>query len=101
MKEIVLDSKFWNDCLVIVKIVSPFMRLLRIVDSDEKPSLGYVSEGMYKAKKAIKEMFKNKCRLYEPYINIVTERSDRQLRKSIHAAYWLNLAFQYDQASFC
>ena len=33
-KEIILDSRFWNDCLVIVKIVGPFMRWFHIVDSD-------------------------------------------------------------------
>ncbi|XP_028080590.1 uncharacterized protein LOC114282139 [Camellia sinensis] len=39
---IILDSKFSNECLIIVKIVEPLMRLLRIVDGDKKPSMGYV-----------------------------------------------------------
>ncbi|PKA62387.1 hypothetical protein AXF42_Ash009273 [Apostasia shenzhenica] len=54
IKDIVLDKMFWNDCLIIIKIVSPLLRLLRIVDSDEKPALGYVYEGMYRARKGIK-----------------------------------------------
>ncbi|XP_028797573.1 uncharacterized protein LOC114753072 [Neltuma alba] len=38
---IVLDNKFWNDCKkIVVQIVSPLIRLLRIVDVDERPSLG-------------------------------------------------------------
>ncbi|XP_038711807.1 uncharacterized protein LOC120006002 [Tripterygium wilfordii] len=36
MQDVVLDSKFWNDCLVVRKIVEPLLRLLRIVDSDDR-----------------------------------------------------------------
>ncbi|RVW45035.1 hypothetical protein CK203_067440 [Vitis vinifera] len=44
---IILDNRFWNDCLIVVNLMSPLMRLLRIVDCDERPSMGYVYEGMY------------------------------------------------------
>ncbi|GFS33130.1 hypothetical protein Acr_00g0026520 [Actinidia rufa] len=50
---IILDNKFWNDCLIIVKIVEPLVRLLRIVDGDVKPSIGYVFEGIYRARTGI------------------------------------------------
>ncbi|KAI0519752.1 hypothetical protein KFK09_007212 [Dendrobium nobile] len=39
---IILDLKFWDNCLIISKISGPLITLLRIVDSDEKPSLGYL-----------------------------------------------------------
>ncbi|KAL0285243.1 UNVERIFIED_CONTAM: hypothetical protein Sradi_7179300 [Sesamum radiatum] len=56
---------------------------------------------MYRARKGIKNLFKNKKRLYKPYTTIIKIRWDRQLRKDIHAAaYWFNPAFQYEQASF-
>ncbi|XP_034710460.1 uncharacterized protein LOC117933175 [Vitis riparia] len=45
---IILDNRFWNDCLIVVNLMSPLMRLLRIVDYDERPSMGYVYEGMYR-----------------------------------------------------
>ena len=41
---IILDSKFWNDCLVVVTLMAPFMHLLRIVDFDERSLMGYVYE---------------------------------------------------------
>nr|CAN73929.1 hypothetical protein VITISV_013263 [Vitis vinifera] len=53
---IILDNRFWNDCLIIVNLMSPLMRLLRIVDCDERPSMGYVYEGI----------FYNKKRIYDP-----------------------------------
>ncbi|XP_022857003.1 uncharacterized protein LOC111378067 [Olea europaea var. sylvestris] len=46
---IILDNKFWEDCLMVVKIVVPIIRLLQIVDSHEKPSLCYVYDGMHRA----------------------------------------------------
>ena len=39
---IILDNIFWNDCLIVVNLMSPLMRLLRIIDCDERPSMGYV-----------------------------------------------------------
>ncbi|XP_023746145.1 uncharacterized protein LOC111894299 [Lactuca sativa] len=84
-----------------IKVMTPMLRLLRICDSDEKPALGYVYEGMYRAKKGIKKLFRNNRELYTPYTNIIKNRWDRMLRKSLHAgAYWLNPVFQYDQENF-
>ncbi|XP_042017815.1 uncharacterized protein LOC121765670 [Salvia splendens] len=99
-KQVILDEKFWNNCLIISKIMGPIMRLLRICDSDEKPSLGYVYEGMWRVVKGVKELFKNKERLYEKYVDIIESRWDRMLKKNLHAvAFWLNPAFQYDPES--
>ncbi|GAV68882.1 LOW QUALITY PROTEIN: DUF659 domain-containing protein, partial [Cephalotus follicularis] len=93
----ILDNKFWDDCFDI-KVVAPIIRLLRIVDSDEKPSLGYVYESMFRAKMAIKNLFNNKKKKwYKPYTNLLKLRWDRHLRKNLHAiAYFLNPVFMYD-----
>ena len=102
MVSIILDHKFWNDCFIIVKLMAPLVRLLRIVDGDEGPSMGYVYEGMYRDRLGIKKLFNHNNRLYKPYTNIIKQRWDEQLRKSIQsAAYWLNPCFQYDQENFC
>ncbi|XP_050238483.1 uncharacterized protein LOC126687974 [Mercurialis annua] len=102
VKQIVQDGNFWNNCLMIVRIMGPIIRLLRICDTDEKPTLGYVYEGMYRARLAIKKLFKNRKTLYKPYTSIIKQRWDRMLRLDLHAAaYYLNPAFQYDQENFC
>ncbi|XP_028800415.1 uncharacterized protein LOC114755716 [Neltuma alba] len=86
-----------NYVACVVKIVSPLIKLLRIVDSDEKPSLPYVHEGMRRAKVAIKEMFKRNKELYKPYTSIIQARWDRHLKTNLHAAsYLLNPAITYD-----
>ena len=44
-----------------------------------------------------KKNFKDRKRLWEPYVNIIKDRQDTQFYRDIHAAtYWLNPAFQYD-----
>ncbi|GAV74146.1 LOW QUALITY PROTEIN: DUF659 domain-containing protein/Dimer_Tnp_hAT domain-containing protein, partial [Cephalotus follicularis] len=93
----ILDNKFWDDCLIAIKVAAPIIRLLRIVDSDEKPSLGYVYEGMFRTKMVIKNLFNNKKKWYKPYTNLLKLRWDRHLRKNLHAvAYFLNPVFMYD-----
>lgn len=94
----VLDSRFWNNCGIVVKIVAPLVWLLRIVDGDDRQSLAYVYDGMYRAKKAIEATFVNKKSLYKPYTRIIKQRWDKHLRQKLHAAaYALNPAFFYDK----
>ncbi|KAL3522357.1 hypothetical protein ACH5RR_015191 [Cinchona calisaya] len=96
-KQIVLNDKFWNNSLILVRIMGPLIRLLRVCDVDEKPSMGYVYEGMQRAIEGIRKLFKYKDRLCKPYIDIINFRWDKMLRKNLHSAsYFLNPAFQYD-----
>lgn len=99
--EIILDTRFWRDCKIIVEIVKPLIKLLRIVDSDDRPSLGYIYEGMRRVRGAIKATFMHNKNLYSPYTKILKKRWENQLRKEIHAAaYFLNPAFLYDTDNF-
>ncbi|XP_030941834.1 uncharacterized protein LOC115966820 [Quercus lobata] len=99
--KIILDNQFWNDCHVIVHIMPPLIHLLRIVDSDEKPAMGYVYDAMYRTIDGIKKKkFKDKKRLWERYVNIIKDHWDTQFYRDIHAtAYWLNPAFQYNSST--
>ena len=99
---IILNNRFGNDCLIVVNLMSPLMRLLHIVDCDERPSMGYVYEDMYKVRLSINKLFNHNKRLYKTYTKIIKQHLDQQLKKSIHSiAYWLNPCFQYDQENFC
>ncbi|KAL0010843.1 hypothetical protein SO802_005951 [Lithocarpus litseifolius] len=53
---IILDNSFWDDINVLVKISSPLICLLRIVDSDQRTAIGYVYEGMHRARLGIKKI---------------------------------------------
>ncbi|XP_058746999.1 uncharacterized protein LOC131619985 [Vicia villosa] len=95
--EQVLDSSFWSTCADIVKITEPLVRVLRIVDSEDKPAMGYLYRAMYKAREEIEKRFRRNKLKVEPYLKILDNRWDAQLRKNLHAAgYWLNPFCKFD-----
>ena len=49
------DKEFWLQCQQIVKISEPLVRVLHLVNGDEKPSMEYLYEAMDKAKENIKQ----------------------------------------------
>ncbi|RVW47896.1 hypothetical protein CK203_102068 [Vitis vinifera] len=65
---IILDNRFGNDCLIVVNLMSPLMRLLHIVDCDERPSMGYVYEDMYK------ENFCNKLTIIGSVMDVIDQK---------------------------
>ncbi|XP_058767124.1 uncharacterized protein LOC131640753 [Vicia villosa] len=74
-----------------LKITEPLVRVLRIVDSEDKPAMGYLYRAMYKAREEIEKRFRRNKLKVEPYFKILDNRWDAQLRKNLHAAgYWLN-----------
>ncbi|XP_061341822.1 uncharacterized protein LOC133288137 [Gastrolobium bilobum] len=89
--EQVLDSKFWKQCADIVKLTEPLVRVLRIVDSEDKPAMGFLYQAIIKAREEMVRRFQRNKKKVEPYLKILDTRWDSQLRKNLHAAgYWLN-----------
>uniref|UniRef100_A0A6N2MSJ5 BED-type domain-containing protein n=1 Tax=Salix viminalis TaxID=40686 RepID=A0A6N2MSJ5_SALVM len=80
------DKDFWPRCAHIVNVSEPLVRVLRLADSEEKPSMGYLYEAMDKAKEAIKTRLKNRMSQYGPYIRVIDARWDKQLHSPLHAA---------------
>ncbi|KAF8411960.1 hypothetical protein HHK36_004518 [Tetracentron sinense] len=53
--ETVLATSFWKGIIYAMKITAPLVRVLRLVDGEKRPPMGYIYEAMDKAKEAIKE----------------------------------------------
>ncbi|XP_065634100.1 uncharacterized protein LOC112022367 [Quercus suber] len=85
-KIVLKDYSFWSQCKNIVRVSEPLVRVLRLVDGDEKPAIGYLYEAMDKAKEEIKKRLKNKVFLYGNYIRVIDARWDKQLHSPLHAA---------------
>ncbi|KAF0923241.1 hypothetical protein E2562_003450 [Oryza meyeriana var. granulata] len=83
---IILDAHFWAQCKHAVKVTEPLSRVLRLVDSNKKPSMGYLYEAMEKAKETIRARMMNKVSLYGPYIRVIDARMEKQLHSPLHAA---------------
>jgi hypothetical protein len=78
-----------------MQVIEPLVSLLRIADG-EKPSLGYIYEGMDRAKEAIRAKYAGVEEKYAPLWEIIDRRWQNQLHRPIHAAaYYLNPAFRY------
>ncbi|XP_002440161.2 uncharacterized protein LOC8061081 [Sorghum bicolor] len=56
---IVLNPTFWKDVKLTVSVFEPLFKVLRLVDGDVKPSMGFVYGEILKAKKEIKESLGN------------------------------------------
>ena len=67
------------------EISEPLVRVLHLVDGDEKPAMGYLYEAMDRAKEG-KKRFRNKVSLYGHYIRVIDARWDKQLHSPLHAA---------------
>ncbi|KAF8396293.1 hypothetical protein HHK36_017909 [Tetracentron sinense] len=87
--ETVLSTTFWNNIIYAKKITAPLVRVLRLVDGEKKPPMGYIYEAMDRAKKAIKEAMGGQR--YE------RRRWYVQLHQPLHTAgYILNPEFYYN-----
>ncbi|KAF3774025.1 hypothetical protein EJ110_NYTH51916 [Nymphaea thermarum] len=56
----IFDADFWESCVQLLNICVPLVKVLRLVDSEDKPSIGYLYESMDRAKEAIRDNMKGK-----------------------------------------
>ncbi|KAF8387759.1 hypothetical protein HHK36_026414 [Tetracentron sinense] len=87
--ETVLSTTFWNNIVYAMKITAPLVRVLRLVDGEKKPPMGYIYEAMDRAKETIKEAMGGQ--------RFERRRWNVQLHQPLHAAgYILNPEFYYN-----
>ena len=92
---IVANPNFWPSVKYCLNCVVPLVKVLRLMDGDAKPAMGYIYEAMDKAKEQIAKSLGTKKR-YKPIWDIIDERWNLQLHRPLHAAaYFLNPRFQY------
>ncbi|CAH9057624.1 unnamed protein product [Cuscuta epithymum] len=90
-KTIVLDNNFWTKANDILKIFEPLVKVLRLADGDDKPTMGFIYEAVDRAKQSIRQ----NCRFHATYNAIVDERW-KFMHSDLHSAgYYLNPQFQY------
>ena len=93
---IVMMTTFWSSILYCLKISGPLVRVLRLVDGEKKPPMGYIYEAMDRAKESIAKAFNSVENKYKEAFKIIDARWDIQLHHPLHAAgYFLNPEFFY------
>ncbi|XP_061358412.1 uncharacterized protein LOC133302621 [Gastrolobium bilobum] len=94
---VLADKRFWKSIHYCLKIVSPLVKVLRLVDGDSKPTMGYIYEAMDRAKEEIAKSFNHEEKRYKDVWEIIDKRWDLQLHRPLHAAtYFLNPNFGED-----
>lgn len=92
----VLMPTFWNSVLNTLKLTAPLVHVLRLVDSEKKPAMGYIYEAMDRAQEAIAKAFKGNVAKYSDVFELIDKRWECQLHRPLHAAgYFLNPEFYY------
>nr|KYP59194.1 hypothetical protein KK1_014625 [Cajanus cajan] len=66
---------FWKNLVFILKVMAPLVKVLRLVDSEKKPNMGYIYEAMDKAKETIMKSFKNESK-YKDVFAFIDKRWD-------------------------
>ncbi|OIT36674.1 putative methyltransferase [Nicotiana attenuata] len=94
---IILSYSFWNNVLHALKIGGPLVKVLRLVDGEAKPSMGYLYEAMDRAKETIQASFSDEQK-YAKVFQIIDARWDEQLHRPLHAVgLILNPSLFYEQ----
>jgi len=62
----VLDSRFWHDITICIKASYPLIKVLRLVDSDEKPTMSFIYKAMDETKEKIEVNFGYMKKRYIP-----------------------------------
>ncbi|KAL6280132.1 hypothetical protein ACE6H2_017013 [Prunus campanulata] len=85
IKSLLYLDRFWKYAQEAVSISEPLLKILRVVDGD-MPAMGYMHEGIERAKVAIKTHYKGIEEKYMLLWDIIDRRWNMQLHSSLHAA---------------
>ncbi|XP_070055570.1 uncharacterized protein [Nicotiana tomentosiformis] len=83
--DIILSPSFWNNVVHALKIGGPLVKVLRLVDGERRPPMGYLYEAMDRANEAIQVSFRDQ-RKYKRVFEIIDKRWDSKLHSPLHAA---------------
>ena len=68
VEDVVLDQNFWKNIIIFLKGALPLIEVLRLVDSDQKPTMSFIYEAMDQAKEKIQKAFNGVKKRYFMYL---------------------------------
>ena len=81
---IILNPTFWKDVKLTLTVFEPLVKVLRLVDGDVKPSMGFIYGELLKAKREIKEAFGNNESWFKEVIAIISKKMKGRLDSPLH-----------------
>ncbi|XP_058093614.1 uncharacterized protein LOC131239769 [Magnolia sinica] len=99
VQQTILSQSFWTQVVKVLKSSEPLLTVLRLVDGDEKPAMGYIYDAMERANNKIMNHFNYRDCDYRPILDIIDRRWGSQMSSPLYsAAYILNPACLFTSA---
>ncbi|KAH6785783.1 hypothetical protein C2S51_038238 [Perilla frutescens var. frutescens] len=97
VKKIVMnDNTFWPSVVYSIKTIKPLVHVLRIVDGEKTPTIGFIYGAMDEAKETIAKNCDGDLSIYKEIWDIIDEQWDNQLHRDLHAVvYFLNPQYRW------
>ncbi|XP_033145217.1 uncharacterized protein LOC103863882 [Brassica rapa] len=100
VRQYLMQASFWNNIRRALKLMTPLVKVLRMVDGEKngekKPAMGYIYAAMDSAKETIARDLNWNKEKYEKAFEIIDKRWQCQLHHPLHAAgYFLNPSIHY------
>ena len=87
----ILNPTFWKDVKLTLAVFAPLFKVLRLVDGDVKPSMGFVYGEILKAKRHVKEALGNVETRFKDVVAVIDKKMAGRLDSPLHlTAYLLN-----------
>lgn len=99
IKKIILhDKDFWPSISYSLKVTKPLVKVLRLVDSEREPAIGFLYGAIDQAKVEIKNNLDNDVSKYKEIIDIIDLKWEmRKHQRDLHAAAcFLNPQIHYE-----
>jgi hypothetical protein len=84
VRDMLLDQGYWISVSETIQLFEPLIKVLRMVDSDDKAEMGFLYEAIDRAKEQIKRNLRS--RGYKKWWKIIDNRWEKTLHRDIHAA---------------
>ncbi|XP_057803146.1 uncharacterized protein LOC131018440 [Salvia miltiorrhiza] len=97
-KIIMSDNSFWASVVYSIKTTKPLVDVLRVVDGERAPVMGFIYAAMDEAKEKIAKNLNDEVGAYKEIWNIIDDKWEKQLHRDLHAtAYYLNPQFRWGE----
>lgn len=93
MANMVANPPFWNGIAFALNIFRPLVKVLRLVDSEKKPAMGFIYAAMLTLKKEISESLNGDPPLCKKVLEIIDEKWDKRLHRPLDATGKINLRY--------
>lgn len=81
-----------------MNVLEPLVKVLKMVEGEKKPSMGFIYGELLEAKRSIKAATNNLERYYQPIFEIIDAKIKGRLDSPLHlAAYLLNPYYFYNK----